>query len=145
MEEVNGTACFGEYVLSPCGNTFNEKTSYWLSKKGMTTAMYCFTISPGGFSYEEHVKEIDQYIQCYKNRFERPAYGAMLVTVCERDITTEKFASVTEAYKAMEKKYNAVCHENNLEEEDEYECGIEDMSAWATPNCANYDWKIVEL
>lgn len=34
---------YGEYVFSPCLNAFNGKTSWWLSKKDCTVAIYCFT------------------------------------------------------------------------------------------------------
>lgn len=33
----------GEYVIAGIQNAFNGKTSYWISKKGYTTAVYCFT------------------------------------------------------------------------------------------------------
>lgn len=33
----------GDYVLSPCKNAFNDKTSYWISKKGYAKAYYAFT------------------------------------------------------------------------------------------------------
>ena len=33
----------GEYVLTRVRNAFNNKTSYWLSKKGYTVAQYAFT------------------------------------------------------------------------------------------------------
>lgn len=34
---------YGDYVFSPCQNAFNGKTSWWLSKKDCTVAIYCFT------------------------------------------------------------------------------------------------------
>ena len=34
---------YGDYVFSPCQNAFNRKTSWWLSKKDCTVAIYCFT------------------------------------------------------------------------------------------------------
>ena len=34
---------FGDYVFTPVLNAFNNKTSWWLSKKGYAQAMYCFT------------------------------------------------------------------------------------------------------
>lgn len=34
---------YGDYVFSPCQNAFNGKTSWWLSKKNCTVAIYCFT------------------------------------------------------------------------------------------------------
>lgn len=38
-----GSFIYKDYVLSPCRNAFNGKTSYWLSKKGCVIAVYCFT------------------------------------------------------------------------------------------------------
>lgn len=34
---------YGDFVFSPCQNAFNGKTSWWLSKKDCTVAIYCFT------------------------------------------------------------------------------------------------------
>lgn len=33
----------GDYVFTPCQNAFNGKTSWWISKKNCTVALYCFT------------------------------------------------------------------------------------------------------
>ena len=65
-------AVFGDYVLSPCQNAFNDHTSYWLSKKDMTVSMYCFSDdSLGmGMSYEEQVKNINSYIKLFKEKYE---------------------------------------------------------------------------
>lgn len=38
-----GQIIVGDYVFSPCKNGFNDKTSYWVSKKGYTIAVYAFT------------------------------------------------------------------------------------------------------
>ena len=60
---------YGEYVFTPCQNAFNGKTSWWLSKKDCTVALYCFTASTG--------KEVDDqladgkgraYIEMYEKR-----------------------------------------------------------------------------
>ena len=45
---------YGDYVFSPCQNAFNRKTSWWLSKKGCTVALYCFTTETG--------KEVDDQL-----------------------------------------------------------------------------------
>ena len=45
---------YGDYVFSPCQNAFNRKTSWWLSKKGCTVALYCFTAETG--------KEVDDQL-----------------------------------------------------------------------------------
>lgn len=34
----------GDYVATPIKNAFNNKTAYWLSKKGFTKACYMFTV-----------------------------------------------------------------------------------------------------
>ena len=34
----------GEYVLTPVKNAFNNKCSYWISKKGYTLALYVFSV-----------------------------------------------------------------------------------------------------
>jgi hypothetical protein len=34
----------GEYVATPIKNAFNDKISYWLSKKDCTIAIYMFSI-----------------------------------------------------------------------------------------------------
>lgn len=36
---------FGDYILTPVFNVSTGKTSWWISKKGFTTARYCFTAS----------------------------------------------------------------------------------------------------
>ncbi len=33
----------GDYVLAPVKNAFNDRTSYWISKKGYLVAYYAFT------------------------------------------------------------------------------------------------------
>lgn len=39
------TVVIDDYVFTPIKNQFNDKTAYWLSKKGYTIAVYCFTVS----------------------------------------------------------------------------------------------------
>lgn len=36
---------FGDYVLTPVQDAFTGKIGWWISKKGFTTARYCFTAS----------------------------------------------------------------------------------------------------
>ncbi len=38
---------YGDYVFSPWRNAFNGKKGWWLSKKGCTVALYCFTAETG--------------------------------------------------------------------------------------------------
>ena len=65
----------------------------------------------------------------------------MLITVCEREISTEKFKTMAEAQKAMEKELNEVTDTEN----DEFELG--EYSAWANTDGGdyNYDWEIVAI
>lgn len=64
---------FGDYVLTAIPNAFNKKTSWWLSKKDCTAAMYCFTTS--GSEHQQilesksHIENIQSYIDCYELRF----------------------------------------------------------------------------
>ena len=60
---------YGDYVFTPCQNAFNGKTSWWLSKKDCTVALYCFTAGT--------TAEVDAqlsgwggraYIEMYENR-----------------------------------------------------------------------------
>lgn len=38
---------YGDYVFSPCQNAFNGNTSWWLSKRNCTRALYCFNAETG--------------------------------------------------------------------------------------------------
>lgn len=65
----NKTYFFGDYVLSGLPNAFNQKISYWLSKKHMAVSMYCFTI-PGADTLEHQLKCIDTYIKIFQEKYE---------------------------------------------------------------------------
>lgn len=74
-KEILGSYVFGDYVLTPCQNVFNEKTSFWLSKEGYTTALYCWsssTMSPEEMSLEYAEKVIEGYIRLFIEKFEMP-------------------------------------------------------------------------
>lgn len=43
----------GDYVATPVKNAFNNKTSYWLSKRGRTLSMYMFTVEGNGDSVKD--------------------------------------------------------------------------------------------
>lgn len=47
LKQTNGLEprFYGRYVFSPCKNGFNGKTSWCLSKKDCTSALYCFSAS----------------------------------------------------------------------------------------------------
>ncbi|MBQ7673239.1 MAG: hypothetical protein IJT36_01745 [Alphaproteobacteria bacterium] len=55
----------GDYVLTPCPNAFNNKVSYWISKKHVMYAMYCFTPLDEKDT-EYHVSHFDTYILAYE-------------------------------------------------------------------------------
>lgn len=62
----------GDYVLTPVSNAFNGKTSYWISKKGFSIALYAFSAD----NEEEaaiHIREFDVYIRMFKDRAEKTA------------------------------------------------------------------------
>ena len=52
----------GDYVLTSHRNAFNDKTSWWLSKKGCTVAVYCFSASSQK-EVEYQLGGIDGYIK----------------------------------------------------------------------------------
>lgn len=61
----------GDYVITPVKNAFNAKTSYWISKKGFTTALYCFTPF-NALDLKEHTEDdsINTYISFFKAKVE---------------------------------------------------------------------------
>ena len=58
------------YVLTGIENAFNDKKSYWLSKKDHILAMYCFSDS-NCYSVEEQLKNIDEYLIMLEKRLNR--------------------------------------------------------------------------
>ena len=52
-------------IITPCKNAFNEKTSWWLSKRDYTIAMYAFTADT-----EREVEYQMEHIDSYINNFE---------------------------------------------------------------------------
>ena len=61
--DARGNAIYGDYVLTPCPNAFNDKTSYWLSKKGCAIAVYCFTPLSKADKRELSLENIQQNIE----------------------------------------------------------------------------------
>lgn len=51
-EDNKGNYIYGDYVLTKVNNAFNDKASYWISKRGYTKAYYGFT-----YWNEENLKE----------------------------------------------------------------------------------------
>lgn len=58
------------YVLTCIKNAFNDKHSYWLSKKDYILAMYCFSDS-NCYSVEEQLKNIDEYLIMLEKQLNR--------------------------------------------------------------------------
>lgn len=56
-----------DYVIQPVQNAFNKKISYWISKKGYTISLYCFS-SEKQESYEVIDKESDGYIRLFEEK-----------------------------------------------------------------------------
>ena len=56
---------FGDYVFSPVRNAFNEKTSWWISKKGYAVARYCFTADTEA-EVERQLQSTDGYIKMFE-------------------------------------------------------------------------------
>lgn len=50
----------GDYVATPVKNAFNNKTSYWLSKRGCTVSIYMFTVEGNGDSDKDFEKRLSQ-------------------------------------------------------------------------------------
>lgn len=66
----------GDYVATPIKNAFNNKTSYWLSKRGYTLSIYMFTVEGNGDSekdFEERLSPegLNQYISMFEKRCSR--------------------------------------------------------------------------
>ena len=71
-----GHRFFGnDYVLSGIPNAFNKKVGWWLSKKGCTAAMYCFSTSGSELAQlkeaQYQMRAIESYIQVYEARFNK--------------------------------------------------------------------------
>lgn len=65
-----GNMVCGDYVMTDVKNSFNDKKSYWISKKDCTIAFYCFSY----ISDEDFFKQMDNpqiWINYFENRMER--------------------------------------------------------------------------
>jgi hypothetical protein len=62
----------GEYVATPIKNAFNDKISYWLSKKDCTIAIYMFSIQ--SYMNDKDLEEmlsprsLDSYIKILEDK-----------------------------------------------------------------------------
>ena len=59
---------FGDYVFVPVLNAFNNKTSWWLSKKGFAQALYCFTGDEKEAAYHLADERRDSYITMFEQK-----------------------------------------------------------------------------
>lgn len=70
---MNEHHIFGEYVLTPIKNAFNNKTGWWLSKRGYGNAMYCFSTDGTEQSQKSEsdyqMQHIDSYMSAFENCF----------------------------------------------------------------------------
>ena len=57
----------GDYVFTPCKNAFNNKTSYWVSKKDYWISVYAFTPWDS-----KNLKEMtsEESLKSYMNHFD---------------------------------------------------------------------------
>lgn len=59
------------YVLYPCNNQFNNKISYWISKKNYTIAFYAFSVEPWEKMPEQYPDTaFDAYITMFDLRLD---------------------------------------------------------------------------
>lgn len=62
----------GDYVFTPCKNAFNNKTSYWVSKKNYTISVYAFTPMNSRNLKEMTKKEVlESYINLFDSMIEK--------------------------------------------------------------------------
>lgn len=63
----NRTIILGDYVIAPVKNAFNNKYSYWISKKGYMYAVYCFTpLDQQDLDWHLTTKEVtNEYIKIF--------------------------------------------------------------------------------
>lgn len=62
----------GDYVFTPCKNAFNNKTSYWVSKKNYTISVYAFTPMDSRNLKEMTKKEVlESYINLFDSMIEK--------------------------------------------------------------------------
>lgn len=61
---------FGDYVITQQKNAYNDKNSYWISKRDHTVCLYCFS-EPSHITiekvYHELKKDFKTYILYYEN------------------------------------------------------------------------------
>lgn len=72
MGERLETIIYGDYVAVPVKNTFNKKTSYWLSKKDYMVAVYMFTVEDcsGADDLKKRLSNegMDSYVRLFEEK-----------------------------------------------------------------------------
>ena len=69
LEKINGSYVYGDYVLTPCRNVWNDKESYWISKKDCTISQYAFTpMSKNDLSDGHIITIFEQFIPILEKR-----------------------------------------------------------------------------
>ena len=63
----NGHLICGDYALTRIKNAFNDKSSYWISKKDTTLSFYCFSFRDEK-DYWQNVEDPSQWINYFENR-----------------------------------------------------------------------------
>lgn len=66
----------GNYVLYPCQNQFNNRISYWISKKDHTICFYAFSVEsweklPDKYpdaSFDSYISMYESCLQRFRNR-----------------------------------------------------------------------------
>lgn len=62
---------FGDYVITRVQNAFNNKHSFWISKKDYMISFYCFSIDSFISEYNEELEyqlnNIDSYIKMFES------------------------------------------------------------------------------
>lgn len=58
---------FGEYVFTPMRNAFNKNTSWWISKKGFASALYCFSGDHNEAKYQLTEERRQGYISMFES------------------------------------------------------------------------------
>ncbi len=67
----------GDYVVVGIKNEFNQKVGYWISKKGMTIACYCFSLSESEAKRINSL-DLDPYILLFQTKFENKTASSPL-------------------------------------------------------------------
>ena len=58
---------YGDYVIAPIKNAFNDKISYWISKKHYSVAYYCFSV----YNEKDAARHLDTHgINAYISYFD---------------------------------------------------------------------------